>query len=169
MNTNNNNSDCFDMNGNPKNEDKKTTLNDLNFFKDIKQEDLIRGNTPDDIEQRCYDLCKEFIGGTWSHCTIDDLTVKRISGGLTNQIYYVGIKDSVDLKCNSVYKNGNEPREVAVKLYQKKHLDFGMGNFERLNDTIITTIISELNIGPKVYGIFEDGVIQEYYKVSWIL
>ncbi len=33
---------------------------------------------------------------------------------------------------------------------------------ERLSDIIILTAISELDIGPKVYGVFANGTIQEY-------
>lgn len=44
--------------------------------------------------------------------------------------------------------------------------NYAVGNDERLNDNIVLTIVSELNIGPKVYGIFADGVVLAYHKVS---
>lgn len=40
------------------------------------------------------------------------------------------------------------------------------GDSERLSDIIVLTIISQVEIGPKVYGIFNDGVILAYHKVS---
>lgn len=40
------------------------------------------------------------------------------------------------------------------------------GDSERLTDIIVLTIISQAEIGPKVYGIFNDGVILAYHKVS---
>ena len=39
-------------------------------------------------------------------------------------------------------------------------------NTERLNDMIILTIMSQTGLGPKIYGIFENGFIQKFYKVN---
>lgn len=44
--------------------------------------------------------------------------------------------------------------------------NYAAGNDERLNDNIVLTIVSEMNIGPKVYGIFNEGVILAYHKVN---
>lgn len=57
------------------------------------------------------------------------------------------------------------PREVTIKFYQKKHFRLPDGNHERLTDTVIGLLCSQTEVGPKVYGIFDDGIIQGYYKV----
>lgn len=136
-------------------------------WENLKPEDLLRGSDLSDVEQRCLKLCSEYIGGAWSSATdpAKDITVKRIAGGLTNQLYYVGLADHVTGENNkSVYPD--EPREVAIKFYQAKHFKTVGGNDERLSDTIIGLLTSQLDIGPKVYGIFDDGIIQGYYKVK---
>ena len=135
-------------------------------FKNLSVEDLIRGQTPKDIEQRCLELCGSYIGGSWLNAkTTDDVLVKRISGGLTNQLYHVHLKDSVARVENAIYPD--EPSDVAIKLYMEKHMkNYVAGESERLSDIIVLTIVSQTGIGPKVYGIFNDGVILAYHKVE---
>lgn len=97
----------------------ETDLNNNNeFFKslDLKPEDLIRGTTPEDIENRCVDLVKTYIGGSWSNISLADVVVTRISGGLTNQLYRVHLKDTVKRVENNIYPD--EPSDVAIKIYQ---------------------------------------------------
>ena len=152
--------------------DPKTNDEEVNFadiFKNLKEEDLIRGTTPDDIEKRCLELCQTYIGGSWSQVKNikTDITVSRIAGGLTNQLYRVQLNESVNRIPNAIYSN--EPRDVAIKLYQAKHMKtYHQDDDERLNDIIVLTILSEVKIGPKVYGIFSDGVIQEFVEVNYI-
>ncbi|CAG2174458.1 unnamed protein product, partial [Oppiella nova] len=118
-----------------------------------------RGSTPDDIKAKCFQLCVDYLGGVWSHISIDDIEVKRLSGGLTNQLYYCALNE--DLR-NS---DETEPQEVAIRLYQDKHFNNwdNEGN-ERLTDVIIALIMSEKNLGPKIYGLFESGQIMAYYQ-----
>ncbi|CAG2100038.1 unnamed protein product [Medioppia subpectinata] len=118
-----------------------------------------RGVTPQDIKEKCHDLCQDYLGGVWLKAGIDEVVVTRLSGGLTNQLYLCQLNDQ--------YKNsvGVEPNEVAIRLYQGKHfnnLDHD-GN-ERLTDVIIALIMSEKGLGPKIYGLFEGGQIQKFYK-----
>ena len=132
----------------------------------IAPSELIRGTTPADIEKRCLELCQTYIAGSWSNAkSTADLTVKRISGGFTNQLYHVHLNETVERVSNAIYPE--EPADVAIKFYQPKHMkNYNQEDAERLNDMIILTIMSETGLGPKVYGIFADGFIQGFYKVS---
>lgn len=86
-------------------------------LKNLTMADLVRGTTPKDIEERCLSLCQAYIGGTWSTAkSTEDVNVKRISGGLTNQLYHVQLKDSLPRVANTIYLD--EPTDVAIKLYQ---------------------------------------------------
>ena len=128
----------------------------------LNPEDWIRGSTPDGIEQRCLELCQAYIGGIWNLVTrIEDVTVKRVTGGFANQLYHV--------KLNHKYLTDNlieQPTEVAIKLYQEKQMkNYHHDDSERLNDIVILPIASQAGIGPKVYGIFNDGCIQQFVKV----
>ena len=134
----------------------------LKSFKDIKSLDeldfdkieLVSGETPTDIKDKCLQLCKDYLSGNWAQQTIDSIQVRRITGGLINQLYYCGISQP----------NNSEdvPQEVAVRLYGDNILGSDEG---RLRDTVLALIFSEKNLGPKVYGLFEGGQILKYYKV----
>lgn len=153
------------------NQQKKEANNEQSFAEQVANlnaEDMFNGETIENVEQRCLELCQTYIGGTWCQATgVEEIEVKRIAGGVTNQLFKVALRQSVSSVPNEIYPE-DEPRVVAIKLYQSKHLR----NFdaktesERLNDIIILTILSEVEIGPKVYGIFNDGVIQAFIEVS---
>ena len=140
--------------------------NELKSLKDLKTIDdfqfdkleLTRGETPENVKERCIKLCQDYIGGDWLRQTVDTFEFKRLTGGMTNQLYYsaIGKPDS----------DSETPKEVAIRFYGPKYfnnLDHD-GN-ERLTDVIIALMVSENQLGPKIYGIFEDGQIQHFYKV----
>ena len=138
------------------------------LYASLKPEDFIRGSTPPDIDQQCLDLCRTYIGGSWSLASsTQDINVSRIIGGLSNQLYRVQLSENVPKSAAANILYPEDPRDVTVKLYQSKlpkcyHDDDG----ERLNDTIILTAMSQEGLGPKVYGVFDGGVIQAYHKVG---
>ncbi|XP_054157317.1 choline kinase A2-like [Oppia nitens] len=118
--------------------------------------DLYRGDTPTDINDQCLQLCKDYLSGEWIQQTVDTITIKRITGGLTNQLYYCGI--------NEPNPTSKVPQEVVIRFYGKKHIKNSSDNYERLSDVIIDLMVSENQLGPKVYAIFEHGQIIKYYK-----
>lgn len=126
-------------------------------FEEMK-ELFLRGETPDGIKKKSLQLCAEYLSGSWKNLTVDQIKFRRISGGLTNQLYYCGLADDV-------LTTGDEPREVAIKLYGKKWF-MNDENNERLNDLIIVLLASEYNVGPKVYGVFGGGEVIEYVEVK---
>ena len=136
---------------------------EVNSTIDFNKIELVRGETPEGIEQKCFLLCKEYLGGVWLTLTLNEVKVKRVSGGLTNQLYYCAINEDKRSKDNE------EPHEVAIRFYQDKRFNYGdYETNERLSDTVIAIMVSENGIGPKIYGIFDNGQIQKYYKVTSI-
>src|SRR6185437_7406451 len=94
MTDNNNNTKKFDFSENPEEFD----FNSLT---------LERGDTPQDIKKRCYNLCQDYLGGVWLQVNINDIEVKRLSGGLTNQLYYCALNEDHRKLVTT------EPKEVA--------------------------------------------------------
>ncbi|XP_054156456.1 choline/ethanolamine kinase-like [Oppia nitens] len=132
---------------------------------------LERGHTPNDIKDKCFGLCRDYLADIWLNVTIDDVEVKRLSGGLTNQLYYCAIKrdnnnnNNNEENINDINSKTNVPIEVAIRLYDSKHFNNHNNNgYERLTDTVVALIVSQNKLGPKLYGIFEQGQIQKYYK-----
>jgi hypothetical protein len=131
------------------------TSNDSDYQK--RRKEMIRGLTPPDITTKCLKVCSQYLGGSWSAVNEEKLTVKRITGGFTNQLYFCGLPQNF-------ITLSNEPKEVAVRFYGKKWFGIYSGN-ERLNDLIIDLLTSVHNLGPKLYAIFEGGIIEEYIEV----
>jgi hypothetical protein len=126
---------------------------------DFEKMEILRGETPKDIKQKCFNLCKDYLGGNWLKLSIDEIEVKRLSGGFTNQLYYCAISKPL----NPI---GDEHQEVAIRFYGEKHFNnLDCEGNERLTDVIIALLVSEYNLGPKIYGLFKTGQIQAYYKV----
>ena len=138
------------MTDKPENENKNIDLTKL----------LGRGSTPENIKERCLELCRQFLGGVWLQINLDQVKVERLKGGLTNQLYYCGINDDKRINDTKV------PQEVAVLLYGQMY--FSESNDEinrRLNGTVVTLMMSENGLGPKLYGVFDGGQILKFYKV----
>jgi choline/ethanolamine kinase len=124
-------------------------------YEDMKH--MTRGETPEDIRDKCLKLCAEYLGGSWNEITAEQIIVRRISGGYTNQLYYCGLPQGI-----SPIKD--EPKEVAIKLYGKKWIS-GREKNERMPDMVIVLLASEFDLGPKIYGLFNEGEIEEYVEV----
>ncbi|XP_054157310.1 choline/ethanolamine kinase-like [Oppia nitens] len=118
---------------------------------------LMRGKTPEDIKEQCLQLCQDYIAGDWIRQTVETIEVKRITGGLTNQLY----------KCSIITPEANTtvPNVVAIRIYgmkwTKNHV---YEHNERLSDIIISVMVSEKMLGPKIFGIFNGGEITAFYK-----
>lgn len=58
-----------------------------------------------------------------------------------------------------------EPSQVLLRMYGQL-LD---KNDTKITDSVITMLLSERNLGPKLYGIFPGGRLEEYIPVSIFL
>jgi len=96
-------------------------------------------------------LCRGYLQGSWKKITVKDITVKRISGGLSNWIYQVTLLN----KCNA-----SEPRDILMRIYGQTHGDTAIEN--TITESVIFTLLSERGLGPKLHGIFPGGRLEEY-------
>ena len=131
-------------------------------FQDLasKWSGLVRGEDVPDIEQKCLSLCQKYLSGIWSELTVDDIEVKRLTGGMSNINYHCKALQSKS-------KDSNEPKEVVVRFYGARY-DWSLGSEplnDRLMDGVVALLASEKGLGPHVYGIFNEGQIQKYYPV----
>ena len=81
-----------------------------------------------------------------------------IRGGLSNILYKCSLKDSYPV-------SKKEPRHILLRLY-------GEIIFENtdtvLNDSVTFTLLAERNLGPKLYGVFNKGRLEEFVPVSFL-
>ncbi|CAG2115544.1 unnamed protein product, partial [Medioppia subpectinata] len=120
--------------------------------------EIIKGQTPEDIREKCHHLCQQYLGGVWSDVRINDVNVRRISGGFSNQLYHCQLSDSVGVGAD------NEPRDVAVRLFGEKNLNTEFAGAGRHTDAIVGPLMAKHGLGPKIYGSFPSGEIQQFVK-----
>lgn len=99
-----------------------------------------------------FKCCKEFLGGSWVRATKDNFAMTQITGGLSNNLYKCSLKDNYPV-------SKKEQRHVLMRIY-------GEIIFESpdavLNDSVTYTLLAERNLGPKLYGIFSRGRLEQY-------
>ena len=75
--------------------------------------DIRCGDIPENITSLALKTCQEHIGLSWDTIDETQLILRRITGSLTNQLYYCGIPDDVP-------SEHDEPREMVLMIYGKK-------------------------------------------------
>lgn len=123
---------------------------------DVKSEE-----SSEDLHQKCFQLCKDYLGGVWMSLSFDDIVVNNIRQGLSkNNLFYCAVNS------DKRRDDAKEPQEVVIRFYGKKHfITGGEVKDQRLTDAVVAVLASERNLGPKIYGLFEGGEIMKFYKV----
>ncbi|CAG2180473.1 unnamed protein product, partial [Oppiella nova] len=95
--------------------------------------------------------------GVWARVPMSAIQVSRIYGGQSNQMYRCRLVDSVRVE-------GDEPRDVVIKLYGDKYFNTECAGSDRHNDAILASIMSEHGLGPRIYQSWASGEIQPFLK-----
>uniref|UniRef100_UPI003AADCEC7 choline kinase alpha isoform X2 n=1 Tax=Centroberyx gerrardi TaxID=166262 RepID=UPI003AADCEC7 len=115
--------------------------------------DLTRPDQPDlDTKRKAYLWCREFLHGAWKTVSEDHFHITIIRGGLSNKLFLCSLPDSLD----SV---GDEPRSVLLRLYGAI---LQMGAEAMVLESVMFAILAERELGPKLYGIFPQGRLEQY-------
>ncbi|VVC27930.1 Hypothetical protein CINCED_3A019465 [Cinara cedri] len=112
----------------------------------VDKQNLVQYN---DMFEMATRLCRGYLQGPWKKITVKDISVKRISGGLSNWLYRV-----------TLLKGNAEPRDVLMRLYGQTHGENAIENI--ITESVIFTLLSERGLGPKLHGIFPGGRLEEY-------
>lgn len=90
---------------------------------------------------------------------------ENISGGLSNILFYCSLPST------HTPLNG-EPTQVLLRMYGQLHSeDSGPDastEISSITDSVIFMLLSERKLGPKLYGIFPGGRLEEYIPVSHV-
>ena len=73
---------------------------------------------------------------------------------MTNYLYLCSLSEEVTL-------SKNEPRQVLMRIYGEI-VDLK----QRFYESIIFTMLSERKVGPRSYGVFYSGRLEQYYPVN---
>ncbi|CAN7999097.1 unnamed protein product [Ixodes hexagonus] len=139
---------------------------------------ILKFNEPDevyiteDMRDKAYNICREFLSGTWKSISSRDMVFKSVSpflvatvllvahggcyamrsGGLSNLLYYCSLPETH----TPLY---GEPSQVLMRMYGQIHSE---GGESTVTESVICTLLSERNLGPKLYGVFPGGRLEEY-------
>ncbi|XP_066580942.1 choline/ethanolamine kinase isoform X2 [Prorops nasuta] len=105
-------------------------------------------------------ICRDYLRGAWKHVTAENISLKRISGGLSNWLY------NVQLPQEAAPMRG-EPRQVLLRLYGQVHGERALEGL--ITESVIFTLLSERRLGPKLHGVFPGGRIEEYIPARPLL
>lgn len=101
-------------------------------------------------------VCRNFLGGSWSEVPIDKISVTHLRGGLTNLIFVcelpIDFCEKNALKCNSKSK-------VLLRIYCNPEIESRV-----VSESVVFSLLAERNVGPKLYGVFPDGRLEEFIQ-----
>ncbi|VVC99905.1 unnamed protein product [Leptidea sinapis] len=139
-------------------------------------------------------ICRNYLHGAWKTVAPADLDFKRISGGLSNFLYYVALPPPPDhagvapalpepdanardaspdadaatrLQKHLSSFCMDEPRKVLLRIYGQVHGERAMDAI--VTESVIFTLLSERRLGPKLHGVFSGGRIEQYIPARSLL
>ncbi|CAN9499218.1 unnamed protein product [Ophioblennius macclurei] len=115
-------------------------------FRDGRSEEVDR-----DTRSRAYAWCREFLSGSWKTLQERDFQISIVSGGLSNLLYLCSLPDYV-------HSEGEEPRLVLLRVYGA----ILQGVDSLVLESVMFAILAERTLGPKLYGIFPEGRLEQY-------
>ncbi|GFO01320.1 choline/ethanolamine kinase [Plakobranchus ocellatus] len=117
-----------------------------------KSKDVV---TDDIVRRKAFRWCQDSIGGAWLNVMSEnELIITHISGGMSNYLYLIALPPGT----KSVK---GEPVDVLLRIYgqiSKSTLDFLVHN------SVVFALLAERNLGPKPFGMYHDGRIEEFIK-----
>lgn len=155
----------------------KTIKKNSSFFEQIKKS-FLQNASMDEIRASASRLCRDYLTGRWKSIGTEEIVVKRISGGLSNFLYYISLPEDLNDKSSEILCNvqtavnttkrfrkdsaacGDEPTEVLLRIYGQTHGENALETM--ITESVVFALLSERNLGPKLHGLFPGGRIEEY-------
>uniref|UniRef100_A0A914EH07 Choline/ethanolamine kinase n=1 Tax=Acrobeloides nanus TaxID=290746 RepID=A0A914EH07_9BILA len=107
-------------------------------------------NTHLEFKEKTHILCSRFLGGAWKTVSLENLKINRIKGGMSNMLFLCRLSEN-----HPTIKN--EPDKVLLRVYFNPETESHL-----VAESVIFTLLSERHLGPKLYGIFSGGRLEEY-------
>ncbi|XP_055540627.1 choline/ethanolamine kinase isoform X2 [Wyeomyia smithii] len=137
--------------------------------------------SPTEMRDIAARICRDYLTGAWKTIPAEELQMKRISGGLSNFLYYVSLPEqqkggstrasfsgsSCKRPRKNSYTNTLEPKEALLRIYGQTHGEHALETM--LTESVVFTLLSERKLGPKLLGIFPGGRIEQYIPARALL
>ncbi|KAM8891004.1 choline/ethanolamine kinase [Spinachia spinachia] len=108
-----------------------------------------------DTRARAFTWCRDFLSGSWKTIKEGDFQISIVSGGLSNLLYLCSLPDHVK-------PVGEEPHQVLLRVYGA----ILQGVDSLVLESVMFAILAERTLGPKLYGIFPEGRLEQYLPNS---
>ncbi|KAI4454739.1 choline/ethanoalamine kinase [Holotrichia oblita] len=145
------------------------------------------GPDSQEIRELAARICRDYLNGAWKSINSQNIVFKHISGGLSNLLYYISLPESmtktpavlaqqsstsnstISVRRNSGnnQQDSEPPNSVLIRIYGQTHGDRNMEHL--LTESVIFTLLSERGLGPKLYGLFPGGRIEQYIDARPLL
>ncbi|CAH2056052.1 unnamed protein product, partial [Iphiclides podalirius] len=149
--------------------------------------------TEEEMREVAGRICRNYLHGAWKSVKPQELEFRRISGGLSNFLYYVALPEDTSklggytrresspetelenpvsrFTGRSMVRSSSfsieEPRKVLLRIYGQVHGERAMDAI--VTESVIFTLLSERRLGPKLHGVFSGGRIEEYIPARSLL
>lgn len=114
---------------------------------------------PED-SSNCSKLCAEYIGGPWINLKDSEFECKLVPGGLCNRVFVCQNKKLTGKGTTKM------PEKVLVRTYGSDFVG-RRGDMVNVDDAalpLIQEILWEKGLGPKLFGVFDGGRIEEFIE-----
>ncbi|CAI2348387.1 unnamed protein product [Caenorhabditis sp. 36 PRJEB53466] len=102
---------------------------------------------PAEVRKKALEYGCDFLGGEWKNLKADDLEVTQMTGGQSNLLYLVSASDS--------HFSPDTPSRFLVRLHRQSAVQV-------FTDTVVFSIMSERDLGPKLFGFFRGGRLEQF-------
>ncbi|XP_075988940.1 choline/ethanolamine kinase isoform X2 [Anticarsia gemmatalis] len=143
--------------------------------------------TEEEMREVAGRICRNYLHGAWKTIDPADMYFSRISGGLSNFLYMVGLPEDpsklgayrhresspdeeLELGKKTMRSTSftlEEPKKVLLRIYGQVHGERAMDAI--VTESVIFTLLSERRLGPRLHGVFSGGRIEEYIPARPLL
>ncbi|VDK68318.1 unnamed protein product [Litomosoides sigmodontis] len=123
----------------------ESVVGDRNALKDV----FSRSFDDPEFRNRVRQLCASYLGGVWTNVPHEHIDITLQRGGFNNKIFTVELPSSMKVQ-------GDEPQKAILRIYGN------LGEGYELPEGIISAILAERSLGPRLLGIFPGGRFEEY-------
>ncbi|KAI5098220.1 choline kinase alpha isoform X1, partial [Silurus meridionalis] len=129
----------------------------------------LEAEEPDhETKHNAYLWCKEFLHGAWKCIDEEDFQITAVRGGLSNRLFLCALPEVQQ-------SIGDEPRNVLLRLYgailqmscnkgdSGQSENHSQGDDSMVLESVMFAILAERQLGPKLYGIFPQGRLEQYF------
>ncbi|KAJ7323773.1 hypothetical protein OS493_030561 [Desmophyllum pertusum] len=107
-----------------------------------------------DFKKKAHKWCKQYLGGSWKNVSLDDFSIQVLGGGLTNALYICRLPDNYPIR-------NTEKRRIVLRIYGPLYGELASSVGALISDSVVFALLSEWNVGPKLFAIFPEGRLEE--------